>query len=166
MVNLIYAAALVCTGPALVQAASNTPTITKPSKSSNGQSACVQFGDCTSLPKTNTFKTETQHGPISSPHSTKVPNLTDSGQSQSYMSSYANVGASKAYATKPKPGSKTPVPPPTSVTYVHKTASGSKTYTTTEVSQDSARIDLAPNVAFVYALVATTAASLAGTILL
>lgn len=166
MVNLTYAAALVCAGAALVQAASKVPTITKPSTSSNGQSACVQFGDCTSLPKSNTYKTETQYSPITSPHSTKVPNLSDKGQTQSYMSSYANAGASQAYATNPKPKSKTPVPPPTTVTYAHKTTSGSKTYTTTEVHQDSARFDLAPNAAFVYALAATAVASLAGIILL
>ena len=145
---------------------SSLPTVTKPTTLSNGQSACVQYGDCTSAPRSNTLKTETQYSPITPPPKTSVPHLSNSGQTDSYVSSFAADGASQAYATRSKPSDTTPVPPETTVTSQHKTVINGKTTTQVAVNQDDAGTALLPNMIVVYTLSATAIACVMGTVFL
>ena len=169
MVRLEYVAALALAGAACAQGSgpsSSYPTVTKPTTLSNGQSACVQYGDCTSLPSSNTFKTETQQSPITPPPKTSVPQLSNSAESESYISSVAAHGASEAYATGSKPASKTPTPPETTVTSEHKTVINGKTTIQVSVNQDDAARALTPNMMVVYALSTTALACVMGTVFL
>ncbi|WFD31174.1 hypothetical protein MSPP1_002208 [Malassezia sp. CBS 17886] len=116
----LAAAAALAASPAAGQAQSapssvpkSMAPVTAPTNSNNGQSACVQYGDCTT--GSNTFKTEKQMSPITSPPSTSVPDLPNGQASSSYMASIAAEGASQAYAKNSGSVSSTPVPPPTTV---------------------------------------------------
>ncbi|WFD36959.1 hypothetical protein MCUN1_003851 [Malassezia cuniculi] len=171
MVRLAYASIIALIGAAYAQsqsgATSSFPTITQPTTINNGQSACVQYGDCTTLPSSNTYKTETQYSPITSPASTSVPHLSNAEQSQSYIGSFAAQGASQAYATGPKPQATTAVPPKTTVTYAHETVINGRTTTQVEVNQnDAAFVNHMPNMMVVYTFAVTAIASVAGTLFL
>ncbi|WFD43771.1 hypothetical protein MPSI1_002435 [Malassezia psittaci] len=126
-----------------VQAASSSSSsvnssmapVTTPVTSSNGVSACVQYGDCT---KGGSYATtETQNSPVTSPASHSVADITDSAASRSYVNSLAAAGASQAYASSPYSGSVTSVPAPTTVsTETVETSDGQK-YTTSIIASDS-----------------------------
>lgn len=98
-----------------------------------------------STKSSNTFKTETQNKPVSSPASHDVPNITNSAQSASYVNSLAAGGASRAYASQPYSGSRTNVPPPTTVELsTVKTSAGHK-ITTTIVNPSNAGSSVVPS---------------------
>ncbi|KOS13584.1 hypothetical protein Malapachy_1797 [Malassezia pachydermatis] len=110
--------------------------VTKPTTVMNGQSACVQFGDCSTAP--SSFKVETYNSPISPPGSHYVPNLTDKAAVSSYMSQAAGNGATVAYAKGGNQASSTPVPPPTTVNFSTKTATNGGTVVTSTIMSNAA----------------------------
>ncbi|WFD20482.1 hypothetical protein MCAP1_002726 [Malassezia caprae] len=124
------------------------PSISTPSASMNGQSACVQFGDCTK--GHNTYKTETYGSAITSPSSRKIATLKNGSASSSYISSVAAAGASQASGSNP--ASSTPVPPPTSVQFDTKTMTSDNVVMTSTVMPDNAAVGAAH--ASMWALVA------------
>ncbi|PKI82498.1 hypothetical protein MVES1_003444 [Malassezia vespertilionis] len=96
------------------QVPSSMAPVTKPTTLSNGQPACVQFGDCTT--KTGeSIKTEMQNSPVTKPAPHSVPDITDKSASAAYASSLAHAAGSKGFAANPQSGNSTPVPPPTTV---------------------------------------------------
>ena len=100
---------------ALAAATNSMAPITKPTTSNNGQSACVQYGDCTK--GANTAKTESYNSAIRPPASHSVPYLSNAHDSSSYRASVAAAGASAAYDPRKNRGSSTAVPPPTTVRF-------------------------------------------------
>lgn len=118
--RILFICALFCAYASAAATNSMAP-ITKPTTSNNGQSACVQYGDCTK--GANTAKTESYSSAIRPPASHSVPYLSNARDSSSYKASVAAAGASAAYDPKKNHGSSTAVPPPTTVRFDTKVSS-------------------------------------------
>ena len=121
----------------LAAATNSMAPITKPTTSNNGQSACVQYGDCTK--GANPAKTESYSSAIRPPPSHSVPYLSNAQDSSSYKASVAAAGASAAYDPKNNRGSSTAVPPPTTVRFATSvSSSGSVRVTKSHMDGSSA----------------------------
>lgn len=130
---LVLAVALIAPTGA---APSSMAPVTKPTSSFNGQSACVQYGDCTS-PGHKTYKTESNYSPVKPPPSHSIENPKNKSGSMSYKSKVAASGARAQYNPKSNHGSSTPVPPPTTPVFATTTRQGSRTVTKTLVHSPS-----------------------------
>ncbi|PWN48536.1 hypothetical protein IE53DRAFT_389254 [Violaceomyces palustris] len=67
----------------------------------NAQSACVQLGDCTTLPAQNTYKTETQNVPVTPPAYTPgLATILNPASDSAYLSSLASAGGQAAFTSR------------------------------------------------------------------
>ncbi|CAO1618813.1 unnamed protein product [Jaminaea pallidilutea] len=83
----------------LVDAQSSAPV--GPLSTNNAQSACVQYGDCTALPPSNTYQTASQYGPITPPASSQATAApTNEAETLASLSDLASEGAASVYATR------------------------------------------------------------------
>lgn len=133
---------------------SSMAPVTKPTTSSNGISACVQFGDWyvpLTYPSTQqsggNVKTETQYSPVKPGASHSVPDITNPAASSSYVESLAGGAGSQAYAANPYSGSTTPVPGPTTVTFATKTPGSTKAADAAPSDTANAAVPMRPHFA-------------------
>ncbi|SPO37721.1 uncharacterized protein PSFLO_03197 [Pseudozyma flocculosa] len=74
----------------------------------NAQSACVEYGDCTTLGQ-NTFKTETQYAPVTPPAYTPgLATIINPASDSAYLSSLAAAGGSAAFQANQGGGAAAP----------------------------------------------------------